>query len=232
MRFVQYDQRNEARTSSGRTMGARVSAALLVGWFALCPGTSVAGSLQAIAGSGVRPLTRTASGTEARGRHEAERGKDAASTKLYELRRFTGLTWEQLAQMLGTSRRTLHLWANGGAISPANRERLGRTLAAIKNIDRGNATDNRDLLLRDAGDGGILLDVFSRGESDKAVALAGVGPGRPDRALTPLAAGERARRAPRPPVELLDARHDRLHDSDGKLVSARRITMRKKSPEA
>ena len=33
-----------------------------------------------------------------------------------ELRRVSGLTWDQLARLVGVSRRTLHFWASGTAV--------------------------------------------------------------------------------------------------------------------
>jgi DNA-binding transcriptional regulator YiaG len=43
---------------------------------------------------------------------------------LSELRRLSGLSWEQLARMLGVSRRALHFWASGKAMARSNEEHL------------------------------------------------------------------------------------------------------------
>ena len=36
---------------------------------------------------------------------------------IFELRRLTGFTWDELALLLSVTRRSLHLWANGGPIN-------------------------------------------------------------------------------------------------------------------
>jgi DNA-binding XRE family transcriptional regulator len=46
----------------------------------------------------------------------------------------SGLTWEQMAKLFGVSRRSLHLWANGGRMNAANTESLHRFVAVIATL--------------------------------------------------------------------------------------------------
>jgi DNA-binding transcriptional regulator YiaG len=64
----------------------------------------------------------------------------ATQKSINELRRLSGLTWEQLTRLFGVSRRSLHFWASGQPLSRAKEEQLNRLLGAIQFIDRGNAS--------------------------------------------------------------------------------------------
>lgn len=48
----------------------------------------------------------------------------APAALLAELREVSGITWAELASLVGVSARTLHYWANGGAIAATHRARL------------------------------------------------------------------------------------------------------------
>lgn len=49
-----------------------------------------------------------------------------------DLKRRSGLSWQQLADAFGTSRRSLHFWANGGNMASAN---VGRLQALTQIVD-------------------------------------------------------------------------------------------------
>lgn len=84
---------------------------------------------------------QTTSGDAARPRPpEAEQDSGAA---VLELRRLTGLTWDQLARLFRVARRSLLFWASGKPLNSANEEQLYRTLATVRAIDRGSAAENR-----------------------------------------------------------------------------------------
>lgn len=78
---------------------------------------------------------------------------------VFDLKRVSGLTWDEMADVLGVSRRTVHFWANGGAINARNEQRLRRTAHAIEAIARPNARDTRELLMQPLG-GGLLIDLL------------------------------------------------------------------------
>jgi len=88
------------------------------------------------------------------------------------LRKDTGLTWDQIAGLLSTSRRSVHNWASGEPITSANHERLSRIAATVQQMSRGNAAANRALLLSSVEDGALLMDLLSRGDYDAAVEAA------------------------------------------------------------
>jgi transcriptional regulator with XRE-family HTH domain len=137
---------------------------------------------------------------------------------ILEIRRLSGLTWQELADILGVRRRTLHLWANRRPINAANEHRLQRLLGAMRRLDRGEASRNRSLLLaRRAGDVSIF-DLLSEGRFDDAVATAGVGQGRQQRPTTPLAPDAVEARRPMPLGQLMGALQDPVHQSVGRLV--------------
>ena len=103
------------------------------------------------------------------------RARDA----IFELRRLTGLTWEELAALLSVARRSLHLWANGGAINTVNERHVRDLLMAMRELDRGTARENRALLLAPLRDGDITIGDLLRGQDfSGAVALVGRGRGR------------------------------------------------------
>src|SRR4051794_4586363 len=86
--------------------------------------------------------------------------EDRTAETIIELRRLSGLGWEQLADLLGVTRRTVHFWTSGRPINAANAERVQRTLGAIRFADRGTASDNRALLLTPQEDGALLRDLL------------------------------------------------------------------------
>lgn len=137
-----------------------------------------------------------------------------AGPAIAELRRFTGFTWDQLARLFGVSRRALHFWASGKAMTPSNEEHLQRLQAVVRKIDRGSAQENRSVLLTARDDGTIPFDLLASGQYEQVCALFGPGGAR---RLSPRKLSEEAMsaRAPRPPGELVDALQDRVHHEIG-----------------
>jgi DNA-binding transcriptional regulator YiaG len=149
----------------------------------------------------------------------------SAGPAIAELRRLSGLTWDQLARLFKVSRRSLHLWANGKAMTSSHEERLQRVLAVVRKIDRGSASENRTLLVGAREDGDIPLDLLAARNYDRVVSLLGAGTGRkavPPSRLSPEA---KAARAPRPPEELVGALQDRIHPTSGRLLAAKPIKL-------
>ena len=144
-----------------------------------------------------------------------------------ELRRLSGLTWEQLARVFVVSRRSLHLWASGRPIRPANEERLHRLLALLKQADRGNAPENRAMLLHDT-DGVIPIDLLTEERYTEFIQLVGQGPGRRQLKLKPLSREAREARKPPPPERLVDALQDRVHVEPGQGRAARTARIKRR----
>lgn len=146
-----------------------------------------------------------------------------AGAAIGELRRLSGLTWDQLARMFNVSRRSLHFWASGKPMTPSNEENLHRVLAVLRKIDRGSASANRTALLGVREDGSIPFDLLVEGDYERVFSLLGPGGGR--RVSPPkLDKAARAARAPRPPEELVGALQDRIHPISGRLLAAKPIT--------
>jgi DNA-binding transcriptional regulator YiaG len=152
-----------------------------------------------------------------------------AGAAIGELRRLTGLTWEQLARFFNVSRRSLHFWASGKAMTPSNEEHLQRLLAVVRKIDRGSASENRTLLLSVREDGNLPIDLLAAGDYERVVASIGPGNGRKTVPPSKLSPEAQAARKPRPPEELVGALQDRIHPTSGNLLAARPIvTSRRK----
>jgi DNA-binding transcriptional regulator YiaG len=71
---------------------------------------------------------------------------------LHELRRLSGLTWNQLAELFGVSRRAVHFWASGQSLTEKHQKQLFELLKLIGDIDRGSARANRSALLNAVDD--------------------------------------------------------------------------------
>ncbi|MGE0334720.1 MAG: XRE family transcriptional regulator [Gammaproteobacteria bacterium] len=148
-----------------------------------------------------------------------------AGNAISELRRLSGLTWDQLGRLFNVSRRALHFWVSGGRMSPSNEESLQRLLALVRKIDRGSASANRAILLRVREDGSLPFDLLAAGDYDGAFTL--LGPGDARRVLPPTLSPEtRAARAPLPPEALVDTLQDRIHRDRGPVRAAKSVRIR------
>jgi transcriptional regulator with XRE-family HTH domain len=140
-----------------------------------------------------------------------------------ELRRISGLTWEQLAGMLQVSRRTLHFWATDKQMHPANEQRVHRVLGVLRRIDRGFSTQNRTLLLSPLEAGVMPYDLLRDERYDDVVERLGEGHA-PHRLQLPRTSVEgRARRRPLSVAILLDARQDDVHKKIGRRIQSQPI---------
>jgi transcriptional regulator with XRE-family HTH domain len=128
---------------------------------------------------------------------------------ILEVRRRSGLTWEELADLFGVSRRSIHHWASGKAVTAEHEQHIRRTLVVIRQLDQGGAKHMRDFLLTPAADGVHAFDLLKSRSFDEAFARGGSNPPRLRLPLTELST--EARRARRPPrsVDLVAALNDR-----------------------
>lgn len=88
------------------------------------------------------------------------------SALVAELKVSSGLTADQLGRLLGVSRRTIHNWAAGAAITPAREERV-RTLNELVFSLPGNDPDERRTLLLDSSAGPSLFRQFAEAGTPK-----------------------------------------------------------------
>jgi len=145
------------------------------------------------------------------------RARDA----IFELKRLTGLTWEELATLLSVTRRSLHLWANGGPINALNERHVRDLLMAMHELDRGTARENRALLLAPLQDADSTVGDLLQGRHF-ADALKLVGRGR-GRAVPPPVTGEAVWKAEKLSVaDRLGTSADRIHTDEGRALPPRR----------
>jgi transcriptional regulator with XRE-family HTH domain len=89
------------------------------------------------------------------------------ATAVQDLRHRSGLTWQELADALGVSRRAVHHWATGGRVSAAH-ARLIEDLAAL--VDETTAPSpvvTRERLLAPRPSGPSLLAAFRAASSPR-----------------------------------------------------------------
>ncbi len=144
----------------------------------------------------------------------ATREPEATRQAICELRRISGLTWDQLAELFRVSRRTVQLWASGKHLDTKDERRLVRVLDIIRHADRGSARNTRAALF-DSHEGTSPIQMLIAGQYDDVRDALGEGPGRPSRVRTELDSEARMMRRPLPPEELYDAKTDPVHRERG-----------------
>ena len=146
--------------------------------------------------------------------------RDCTGRAVSELRRISGLTWEQLAGLFGVSRRSVHFWASGKPLNATNHERLMRVLDVVRYADRGTARGTREALLA-AREGTTAFEMLAEQRFWEARMALGQGRARLVPTLTPLSEAAQTARKPLPPEELFDAKRDRVHQEPGRGRAAR-----------
>ena len=149
---------------------------------------------------------------------------ESTAEAIMEIRRRSGLTWEELGDLFDVSRRSVHHWANGKPVSARHDRTIRRMLAALRHLDQGSRAGTRALLLSiDPAMGVFALDLLKEGRFDEAMGrVAGVRAPEPPR--TPLSRAARDARQPPAPALLLGAEQERPHiPAKVRAVRARRI---------
>lgn len=164
----------------------------------------------------------TASGISCQ--HSSDVMDDAETTRraISELRRISGLTWEQLGDLFDVSRRSVHFWASGKPLNAGNERRLMQILDVIRSADRGDARITRAALF-EINDGVTAFALLTAERYEEARAILGGEAGRPRPALAQLSAAAKAAREPLPPEDLVDAKHGHVHRDRGQARSARTL---------
>ena len=152
----------------------------------------------------------------------AENASGFTSGAIAELRRTSGLTWDQIGRLFGVPRRSVRFWASGKPMNAANEQHLLRVLDVVRQADRGDARGNRAVLFEVSADG-TPFDLLASKRFDEAGALLGRGPGRRRLTSRPLDAKAATERAPLPPEALIDAMNDRIHRDVGRVRPARTV---------
>lgn len=134
---------------------------------------------------------------------------ESTAEAILEIRRRSGLTWEELGDLFDVSRRSVHHWASGKTVSAKHDQMIRRTLAAIRHLDQGSQAGTRTQLLAvDATTGVSALDLLKDGLFEEAMGrVEGVGP--PKHHRIPLSRKAQDRRRPQRPILLLEAEQER-----------------------
>lgn len=154
---------------------------------------------------------------------------ETTQTAVNELRKLSGLTWEQIAKTLNVSRRSLHFWASGKQLSPFNEGLLRKLLGTIRYINRGSVSENRSLLLHPVSDASIPLDLLIAGKYEEVKQLLGAGKASEKPKLKPLSSESIALRTPQRPEDLVDARHEPIHREVGRSRPAKTTRSQRRS---
>lgn len=134
---------------------------------------------------------------------------ESTARAILEIRRRSGLTWEELGDLFDVSRRSVHHWASGKPVSAGNDRMIRRILAAVRRLDPGSPSGARaQLLAVDAVTGVSTFDSLKDGRFDEAMMrLEAVQ--APERRRVPLSRKAQDARRPPAPVLLLEAEHGR-----------------------
>lgn len=137
---------------------------------------------------------------------EAAVTSDTASW-IRDIRSISGLTWDQLSRVFGVSRRSVHLWAQGGRPAAENAERIGRVRAFMNRFNAGDRQATLNWLLTVTHGDKSPLDLLVEQRESELRTSPGVSRSRPP----VLSREEHELRQGFSPLELLDARHDEPH---------------------
>ena len=121
-----------------------------------------------------------------------------------EIRRLSGLTWEQIGDLFDVSRRSVHHWANGKPPSARHERHIRQTVAGLRRLDAGSQAANHDRLLTVDVTGRSLFDLLAERRFDDVAGLVGISAGA-ERRRTALSEQAREARRPSAPALLLDA---------------------------
>ncbi|MFE1746312.1 XRE family transcriptional regulator [Coleofasciculus sp. H7-2] len=146
---------------------------------------------------------------------EEARTNEVTRVAIMELRRLSGLAWDQLAHLFGVSRRSMHLWASGKPMNTQNEERLHRLLALVKHFDRGSADENRRLLLTPVDSGENPIKLLAKGDFERVSEALGSGIGERMPSNKAISASSWEGRLPSKPEYLIDALHETIHRDPG-----------------
>jgi transcriptional regulator with XRE-family HTH domain len=83
-----------------------------------------------------------------------------AAAAVRELRRRSGLTWQELADALGVSRRAVHLWVNGGGVSTWHIRMIDHLTGLVSELAADDPAVTRERLLAPQPSGFSLLAEF------------------------------------------------------------------------
>jgi transcriptional regulator with XRE-family HTH domain len=105
---------------------------------------------------------------------------------IHEIKKTSGLTWEQLAELFNILPRTLYFWASGKQLSSFHRETLYRLVDVFRYINRGNADINRQALISAQENGQTPFALLKEKRYEDVKKLLGEGKAKIKHQLKPL----------------------------------------------
>lgn len=138
--------------------------------------TAVRAFVQASPRDSSTPIDHTSSGLPEQDGSYSSDASASPAEQIAELRALTGLTTDQVSRLFGVSRRSVHNWISGNAMSPQHEELAARILAIVQVLPGSTPTDRRAAML-DSSRGTSLFHqlVAARGE-DVRLQVPGVSP--------------------------------------------------------
>ncbi len=134
---------------------------------------------------------------------------ESTAVAILEIRRRSGLLWEEQADLFEVPPRTIHQWASGKTVSATQSKAIRGVLAAIRHIDRGEQKLTRALLLTvDENMGASTFDLLKGGRWIDAIRRHEAGPLQ-ERQNIPLSDDAWEMRRPPSPILLLGAEQER-----------------------
>jgi len=206
---------------AGPVLMRQVVRPMLVGVMLAGIGTSAAGTLPLeLVPQALQPARQTTAGVSL----DTARPSGAA---IAELRRQSGLTWDQLARLFSVSRRALHFWASGKPMAFTHEEHLQRLLSVLRKVDRGSADANRRELLAVREDNESALDLLQQRQYDAAVSRIGRGEGKSRLPTPTLSLQALASRSVPSPEQRVDALQERVHQEIGGARAGRSVRVKR-----
>jgi transcriptional regulator with XRE-family HTH domain len=91
---------------------------------------------------------------------QPKRPTSELASAVRRLKERSGLSWQQLADAFGVSRRAVHFWSNGGNMTAPNVDRLRSLEREVSAIDTGDPKAVRAALLAPAADGSSIFQAW------------------------------------------------------------------------
>ena len=189
--------------------------------------TTVADSATAVTYEPPRIVERTTAGQH--GQIRSVVPPESTGEAVLEVRRRSGLTWEELGDLFGVSRRSVHHWASGKPASAAHERLIRRMLAAIRCLDQGSQSDTRRKLLATSHVEGHSVFEMLKERRFTEVMPPDAMVGEPERPRPTLSRKAWDMRRPQPPVSLLEAEQDGQAERPGRARLARAVRVPRKT---
>lgn len=122
------------------------------------------------------PIDHTSSGLpEPDGRY-SNKASASPAQQIAELRALAGLTTDQVSRLFGVSRRSVHNWISGNAMSPQHEELAAKILAIVKALPGSTPAERRASLLDSSRGISLFHQLMAARGEDVRLQVPGVSP--------------------------------------------------------